>query len=577
MEIQRTFLFPLSPARATLALLVICCAFFWLSCGGGSESAKGTLYLYEPKNPTTLDPACSWGVFDGRVCSMIFSGLIRLDENGQVVTDLADGLSVSEDQTRFQFVLKEGIHFANGDPITAYDVKYSLERVLHPDTQSTTTWVLEKILGAKGYTEAQAAIKAGASHDEIDPVFLEGVPGIEIYEISGHQVLNIRLNEPFAPFLSLLAMPAAAIVSATDVREAKEAGRSFEENPVGAGPWKLDHWTRDKEIVLVRNDKYWDELPKLEKIVFRIIPTDANAVSEFETGGLDVLNVPLPEVPLWRQKTQDKAILHEIQQLHLFFLAFNTTRKPFDDLRVRKAMVHAADIGLILKTIREDLGIQAKGAIPPGLLGYDEERQPFPHDPELARTLLQEAGYANGFECEILYTSPDTRPVLEALQAQFSKVGISVRLNRAEWSTYRELRNQNNYDIAYYEWYADYPDPDNFLFPLFHSSQNKRYRNAEVDNIIETARNLPDETTAHFIDIMLMRNPKLVEVTREKAVVDAKERERLYQLADRLLYEDCPAIFMWHRKILQAVNPRVEGYREPLTFNGTRFMEVETG
>ena len=630
-----------------LGLVVVLGLLVLGSCGSDEEGKEGTLILYETVDPTTLDPARSWGIFDGLVCSMIFSGLVRLDEEGNVQLDLAEYYEVAENQTAFTFLLREDAHFPSGDPITSFDVKASFERVMHPDTRSGTTWVLERILGAKEFAESVAAQKQGDSPVvappirvfgkprptavegeadtmgfdpnlfvdlpglekfsdtlttldadlpyqvtetvEFDPLYLDGIPGIETVPPPGlahltSRWLRIRLEEPYAPFLSLLAMPAALIVGATDVREVEDIGMSFEEHPQGSGPWKLDHWTHDQEIVLVPNEEYWGDQPELTRVKFRILPTDSTAVGEFRTGLLDVLDVPVAEVRLWRDDEEWKDHCRVIDQLNIEFLAFNCRRKPFDDLRVRKAFVHAVDVKTLLETVREGLGTKAHGAIPPGLPGYvPEGKDPIEYDVEKAKELLMEAGYPDGLDCEILLTGMEgsVRTYMEAIQGMLREAGIRVKLARAEWSTFRELRNQNKFDIAFYNWYADYPDADNFLYPLFHSDQTKRYKNERFDSLLLKAQQAPNTSAKDLLlaraeDAKKSENKVLHKLLTEMAknASDESLRVQLYRKADKTLYEDCAAIFLWHRSIMQVVNPRVREYREPVIFNGTRFMEV---
>lgn len=564
------------------------------SCGGGDSDREGTFVYYYTTDPPSLDPAKSFGVFDGLVSSMICSGLVQFDEAGNIQYDLIEDMKVSEDQRTFHFLLRENIKFPNGDPITAYDVKASFERLLDPTTRSTTTWVLERINGSEGYrkfktqTQGQTVPQILAKMDkkeygeDFDPIYLDGVPGIRIRDA---RIFEITLSEPYAPFLSLLAMPAARIVSVTSIAEVEAAGKTFDEYPSGSGPWKLESWVHDSEITLVPNETYYGEHPKLKRIRFLILPTDATAVNEFETGRLDVVTIPGQDVRRWLDNPEVKDQLQVIDELNSEFLAFNTTRKPFDDVRVRKAFVHAVDIKLILETIRMGLGTQAHGVIAPGLPGYVADRQPFPHDPQKAKELLAEAGYADGLDCEILLPSLEgiVRTYMEAIQAQLQAVNIRAKLTRAEWSTFRELRAQNEFDLCFYNWYADYPDADNFLYPLFHSTQNKRYRNFEFDRIVELAQRTSSRSERELIESRLndpqnkVINPtsrKILEKQLETAS-DANPRVLLYQDADRLLYEDCAAIFLWHQSILQAVSERVQNYQRPRIFNGTQFLHVE--
>ena len=478
-----------------------------------------TLTLYDITDPPTLDPARSWAVLDGRLVGLIFSNLVRFDHEAHIQPDLASDWIVSQDGLQYTFHLKPEARFSTGRPVTAEEVRYSFERVLDPKTASSSRWVLERI----------------KKIEVLDP----------------HTII-LRLNEPFAPFLQLLAMPAASIVPQEEVERCEREGVPFGERPVGSGPWLFKRWQHDQQVDFERNETYWGAKPHLRRLQVRILGNPFSAIAEFETGNVGVID-PLPEAEILRWKThpQWKTFTRLTPLLTTDMMVFNCERPPLDRVETRQALCQAVEAPLVLDCVRQGAGVTSTGPIPPGLDGYTHNRTPFSYDPKTARTVLMNAGMA---EKEITLLIPVhegyVRTTAEVIQAEWKKVGVRARIHQAEWVTYRQRIRTGEFDVAFRSWYADYPDGDSFLFPLFHSSQVgagnvSRFRDAEIDALME----------------------------RSQREMDSERRRELLVRANDLIYEKAPALFLWYRAAYSVHQPWLQGFSVPLIFNGTRYLE----
>ncbi len=506
----------------------------WLivGCGGGQSPQEKIYRTYLGADPTTLDPALSNDAGSGELCALLYDGLVRFGTGTEVLPDVAEEWEISPDGHTYTFFLRPGVRFTNGRQVTAGDFKFSFERVLDPETKSSRGWVFQDIMGAKDFMAGKA----------------EEVSGIRLLD---QGILQITLEKPFAPFLGFMAMPAALVVPREEV---EQWGEDFSEHPVGCGPWVLEEWIHDDHLTLTANPDYFGAPPKLDGILYRIIPETMTVTAEFEAGNLDWMGIPLAEFDRWANNPSWKPYVHSQLKLQDTYIGINNQKPPFDDIRVRQALNHAVDVITIMETIRPGRGIRANGAIPPGLLGSDPERPPYPYDPARARVLLAQAGYPNGFRMELWKVqSPEVTRILEAVQAYLADVGIRAEIVSRDWGMLKQAINAGEPDAYYMTWFADYPDGENFLFPTFHSvnwgggGNRARYKNEQVDALIEKARRLLDE----------------------------EERGRLYRQIDELIFREAAWLYLWFPKIFVVQQPWVKNFRQHLMFNADKLLEVD--
>ncbi len=286
----------------------------------------------------------------------------------------------------------------------------------------------------------------------------------------------------------------------------------------------------------------------------RIIPEQSTAVAEFESGNVDILNIPVADTRNWEETDAKSATLQTAAALQLWYVAINTTRGPLSDRRVRQAINHAIDVSTIVQQLMAGRGKLAAGVIPPSLDGVDENRKPYGYDVERAKQLLAEAGHPNGIDVELWSSqSPPFPRVAETIQAYLREAGIRVTLVQREAAAVREASRAGQVDMHLKDWYADYPDAENFLYPLLHSASRGAggnvsfYANPAYDAIVTASR-------------------------RE---LDDDRRYSLYRQADSLAFHDAPMVFLFFYNELYAVQPWIRGFQIPAIFNGQRFTDVE--
>jgi ABC-type transport system substrate-binding protein len=504
--------------------------FLWLSCGVSGCSQRGgdaVVRLAIQTEPTTLDPAFSVDFSSGTISSLIHSNLVAFDPDAGLVPDLARSWEILDGGRKYVFHL-DAAQFSNGRRVTASDVEYSFRRLIDPATVSPRWWLLKPLIGA-------ASFHAG------------GPWNVEAARAVDDSTLVLRLGHPVPHFLDLLAMPAAGVVC----REVVEGlGSGYGRSPCGSGAWKLSFWTEGDEILLAPNPEYRGARTALAGLQFRVIPEQMTQIAEFEVGNLDVLEVPRSELEHWR--AAGTPLLWR-EELRIVYIGLNTRKPPFTDSRVRRALNAAVDVDKIIAEVLFGAGKRSRGVVPSSLRRSREPAELYSYDPSRAKALLAQAGYPNGFSMEIWQReNPEAGRVLESVQGYLADIGITVRLVTREWGAFKEAIDRGTPDAFFLDWLADYPDAENFLVPLFHSSNiggggnRTGYRNARADSLLDAAA----------------------------ACMDGAERWELYESAEGIIYGDAPWLFLWFPEKYEVVSPRLTGYRIPLIFNGQRFLDV---
>jgi peptide/nickel transport system substrate-binding protein/oligopeptide transport system substrate-binding protein len=505
--------------------------FAAMACTGGEASpARNTLIdSRDTYDPRSLDPALSTDVPTGRAVGYVFDGLVRFTPDAQVVPGLARSWEISADGLTYTFHLRNGVKFHDGSAFSARNVIKSFQRVLDPKTKGGRGWPLYPIAGAQEYAAGTGGTR---------------VAGLSARDDS---TIVIRLKEPLAIFPKLLAMPVAHIVP-------DSVPANFGEKPVGTGPWKFVEWRHDDYLKFARNDAYFDTPPKADSLMARIIPEPSTAVAEFESGNVDVLYVPEGETRNWEETDEKKAMLESAPALRVFYVAINTTRGPLTDVRVRQALNYATDARAILNGIVSGRGNLAAGVIPPSLPGGDSTKTGYTRDVARAKQLLTQAGFPNGIDLELWSSQTPPFPrIAQAIQANLKDAGVRVTLVQRDASSMREAARAGQTDMALKDWFADYPDAENFLFPLLHSANKgvggnvSFYSNAQFDKLVSDSHREQDEA----------------------------RRVELYRQADKLAFDEAPMIYLFFYKELYAVQPWIRNFRVPTIFTGQRWTDVQ--
>jgi peptide/nickel transport system substrate-binding protein/oligopeptide transport system substrate-binding protein len=336
------------------------------------------------------------------------------------------------------------------------------------------------------------------------------------------------------------------------VSAAGSSFRTFGGLPVGSGQWRLVEWERGDYLLLDPNPHHPNRPEGITAIRFRIIPEAFTQVAEFESGSLDILSVPLAELDRFRTEERYRDVLQERAELRVYYIGLNNSRPPFDNPSVRRALNLAVDVDRMTDVLTSGTAIRSSGAIPPALSAF-AARDPYPYDPRAARELLASQGYPEGFEMEIwLRDSPEGNRMLEAVQGYLAEVGVKARLVRREWSAFKEAVSAGRVDAFFLDWVADYPDAENFIFPLFHSENaggggnRSFFKDPEIDRLIEEAGR----------------------------TIDQHEVGEMYARIDGDIHDKAPWIYLYHPVAFQAVSPDVTGYQMPVVYLGADYASV---
>ncbi|MEX2152357.1 MAG: ABC transporter substrate-binding protein [Gemmatimonadaceae bacterium] len=499
---------------------------FLVACGGGGDAPDRRTIVDSRDNydPRSLDPALSTDVPTGRAVAYVFDGLTAFTPEAQVVPALAERWDVTPDGARYTFHLRRGVTFTDGTPVTAKIVVASWQRALDPATKGGRAEPLQPIRGAKEFAAGKAKSVSGLSAPNDSTVV-------------------VQLEQPLGIFPKLLAMPVAAIVPPN----------LSSERPVGTGPWRLVEWKHDDYLLFASNPTFWGGAPKADSLRARIISEPSTAVAEFESGNVDVLLIPASETRQWEDDDSKRDLLMSVPALQFVYIGINVTRGPLKDARVRQAINLAIDRKLIIDRLISGRGFQAAGVIPPSLGGADTTRTPYPFDATRAKQLLAEAGYPNGIDVELwVGSNPVYGRMTETVQAYLNQAGIRTKIVQRESAAAREAARNGQTDMILKDWYADYPDAENFLYPLLHSANKgvggnvSFFANPEFDRIVSQSRREPDEA----------------------------KRNELYRQADSLAFTEAPMVFLYFYNELYAVQPWLKGFKPPVIFNGQRWIDV---
>ena len=430
-------------------------------------------------DPPTLDPHLMGDVTSSVIGGEVFGGLVTLSLDYQPVLDLAETCSISGDGLVYTFVLRENAKFHDGKPVTAHDVKWSIERAADPDTLShTAETYLGDIVGAKDKLEGLA--------DEVS--------GVRVVD---DRTVEFTIDAPKSYFLAKLTYPTAYVVD----QEQVTGDGTWLEEPNGTGPFKLGTYEIGELIVLERNENYHLGPPHIESI--QMILSGGSAMIMYENDEIHLTGVGLDDLPRLLDPSDPlHPQLHRSpQDFDVFYIGLNVAEPPFDDPKVRQALNYAIDLQSIAENVLDGRVSPATGVIPPGFPSYTENLRSYHFNPDLARELMQESTYADALASgdfpRITLTISGSfgaaiPTYLEVILEQWrQELGIEVEIQQTEWATFLQDVNDKKYQMFSLGWIADYPDPQNFLDVLLHSesqSNHTNYASPEVDRLLEEAR-----------------------------------------------------------------------------------------
>ncbi|MEN6478382.1 MAG: peptide ABC transporter substrate-binding protein [Anaerolineales bacterium] len=471
--------------------------------------------------PPTLDPALVQDSTSGEYVVHLFSGLVSLNADLEIVPALAERWEMSADGRVYTFSLHPDAAFGDGKPITAQEVVDSLSRACSPDLASPVALsYLGDIVGAEEYSLGQA----------------ESIQGLEVVD---EHTLRITIDSPKSYFLAKLTYPTAAVV---DLEEVEREPQTWFTDPNPSGPFGLEELSKER-IVLARNDRYVGKQASITRAVYDL--SASSPMTQYETGEIDITAFGGDEID--RVLDPYNPLHNEyvgFPELSVQYLGLNVEQAPFDDPLVRRAFAYAIDREKLANLVLNQTALPAYTVLPPTMPGYTESAPGTvpTYDPEEARRLLAASSYGSAdrlppIALTVAGTTGYLSPVDEAVMAMIEEsLGIAMTAEQVDWADMLEDMNRQRYQLYSAGWIADYPDPQNFIDVQFYSksAQNHTgYANSEVDALLEKARVEQDEG----------------------------RRSELYAEAERIVLNDAPWITLTHGYAYYLVKPYVQGFR----------------
>jgi oligopeptide transport system substrate-binding protein len=471
------------------------------------------------EDPVPLDPAVARDVNSAFMTRQVFRGLTRFDENLEPVPELAQRIEITPDGLTYRIQLRDDARFADGSPITAQDVAFSLTRALSPQTAA----------------DAGAAL-AGPSYLG-DIVGADAVIQGEARDLAGLRVIDDRTIEidlaaPRATFLMKLASAPAAIVDPDDVARGGEWWR----DPNASGPYVVDVWNPEDELQLAANDQYVGGTPDLRRVTFRLGPSAANPFNLYQADEIDVASVPIQAID--RVSDEESPLQQELDVspvLSTTYIAFRTDVAPTNDPEIRRAVQLAFPRWKVAEILLGGRQETANGLIPPGTLGRDWPHAAPAQDLEAARAAIANSSYGSAEKVPPItiygaspFGSEALRDVLEG------ELGLTVEVLDVHWPQFNQGLSKKTFPAYELTWVADFPDPETFLWNLFASDSPDNY--SEYANPAFDA--LLDQAAATF---------------------DVDERAALYAKAESVLLGDNAVLPLSHDVRYTLMKPWVKG------------------
>ncbi|MEK5138803.1 peptide ABC transporter substrate-binding protein [Priestia sp. FSL W8-0001] len=499
--------------------------------GGNKKEDGKVLYMNNGAEPTSFDPPIGFDSYSWQMLNNLMEGLTRLGQEHEPEAAIAEKWDVSEDGKVYTFHIREDAKWSNGDDVTAGDFEFAWKRLLNPETGSPAAFLGYFIEGGEEFNTGK-----GKAED------------VKVKAVDD-KTFEVTLKSPQAYFLSVIANPAFFPINekvATENPKWFAEAKSF----VGNGPFKLTEWKHNSNIVMERNDQYWDaKSVKLDKVNWAMVENTNTEYQMYQNGELDVSEIP---ADLSDQLLKDDS-LDIKDQAGVYFYRLNLDQEPFQNVNIRKAFALAVDQDQIVNYVTKNKEEPAYGFVSKGFndangsdfreTSGDLVKTDVKQAKELLEKGMKEEGYDKLPQVTLTYSTDDThKKIAEALQQMFKEnLGVDVKLANMEWNVFQEEQKALKFQLSRSSFLADYADPINFLenFQTGHSMNRTAWSNEKYDQLIQQAKNEADE----------------------------KKRFELMYEAEKLLFDEMPIIPIHFYNYVFLTNENVSGIvRHPVGY-----------
>lgn len=480
------------------------------------------------------DPGCSAAYHSYFINSLMFSGLVALDEQLQPVPDIAASWQPNDDGSAWRFNLRRDVQWSDGTPVTAHDFAWAVKRNLASDLYcGGQYWQLVDVKGARAYY-------TGAEKDAATV----GIRALDDY------TLEVALENPSAYFINLATLPSFMALPRKTISSVGDKAWIDVKNVVTDGPFRLVDWTAERQMVFEPNSAYHGGAPGVDRVVVNMIRQESTALAAYEAGELDMVEVPVAELGRIKADPQLNSQLESNAELTTMHLRLSVQLPPFDSIDVRHAFAMAIDRETLCGKVLSGVGEPAYQFLPPNLLGYDGQiGRELAFNPDKARELLARAGFAGGKGMPLIYWQYEQnetyQTLFEALQAMLlENLGVRTELASTEAGARQAWRVQRPLRPHFYRqlWGADYPDPHNFMAVLYST---------------------PPPQAGIWKDTpeLVYSNLKLDELVRKaSAELDPNRRAALYRECEQILIIADPAMIpLYYAMRHRLIRPSVKG------------------
>lgn len=471
---------------------------------GNGDEVKQEIVVNAMTEPPDIDPALATDTTSGWVLDHIFEGLYTRDKEGKPELGVAEDVAVSDDGKTYTFTLREDAKWSDGSQVTAEDFEYAWKRVLNPDTGSPFSFYLYYIKGAEAYN------KGNGSAEDV------GIKAVD------DTTFEVELNAPLGYFDSLLTLWTFYPVQ-KDLVEGNENWAAEADTYVSNGPFKMTGWKHDSNVVIEKNEEYYDkDVVNLDKVTFELVNEATTYYQMFKTGELDLV-MTLPSDVIESEKENEEYV--EVPYYGTYMYMFNVEKEPFTNAKVRKALAMAVDRKSLTENVTLGGETPAYAMVPGGAetpkgdfreVGGDYFEESAEEAKKLLKEGMEEEGWDELPEVTLLYnTSENHKKIAEAVQEMVKdNLDVSIKLNNQEWGTYLDTTKQHNFQMARMGWVGIFLDPVVNLDYYLGDSPNNRtgWVNEEFDSIME----------------------------KSKVEQDQEKRYELLHQAEEILLEDLP-------------------------------------